>query len=527
MKKKIEWLCVSLILILGFVLRFWHISTVPPGLSNDEISIASEAYSIINTGRDTYGTLLPISFRSYNDYKAPLYIYLAAPFINFIGNNELAVRIPSVLFGTLTLFGFYLLLKEFKFGSKNSLVGMLLLAITPWHVYTSRIASESNLAVCLLTFGVYFFLIAVNNKKAIIPTFTLLSLSLYSYHSERVLTPLILLLLTAIYFKEFKNKRNIILIWAGFIFLLLPLVADMLFLKGATRANNEFLMNDILLGSQLANVQNAITKASIFLIFWINRYLQYIGLSYLFGQGLQINAGYGAPYFGLINIVEVPLFLLGLVSLLQFKNIKKDILVISWLLAAPLVPSLTLGDLNLMRNLPMVVPITFTVIEGLVFLNKRNSNMLILVIILLISANFALFYRYYTKYFPIYFSEKWSYGFKDLALYTNKNIDKYNKIVFDYHYGTESNLYGAPSLFVFYFNKMDPRDFQKSSNGDGVLKFKKYEFRQVDWTKEEINPGTLYIVGVRTTPVLNQKVKEVYSVKLLDGKKAFVAYESF
>ena len=67
-----------LVLLLASVLRFSVISKVPPSLNWDEVSHGYNAYSILKTGKDEWGVLLPTIFRAYGDYKLPVYIYITA-----------------------------------------------------------------------------------------------------------------------------------------------------------------------------------------------------------------------------------------------------------------------------------------------------------------------------------------------------------------------------------------------------------------------------------------------------------------
>ena len=73
MKNIRVFLILLFILLTGFLLRIYRISSVPPGLGNDEISIAYDAYSVGTIGRDSSGQFLPLSFKSHGTYKVPLY----------------------------------------------------------------------------------------------------------------------------------------------------------------------------------------------------------------------------------------------------------------------------------------------------------------------------------------------------------------------------------------------------------------------------------------------------------------------
>src|SRR3989344_6933457 len=111
MTKKTVFIFLAIIIIAGF-LRFYRITEIPPGINRDEGSIGYTAYSLLKTGMDEYGRVFPVSFESFGDWKLPFYIYTVVPFVSLFGLSELAVRFPSALFGTLTVFITYLLVKE-------------------------------------------------------------------------------------------------------------------------------------------------------------------------------------------------------------------------------------------------------------------------------------------------------------------------------------------------------------------------------------------------------------------------------
>jgi 4-amino-4-deoxy-L-arabinose transferase-like glycosyltransferase len=85
------------IICVAALLRFYHLSTVPPHLTPDEASLGYNAYSILKTGKDEYGQSLPIIFKSFGDYKPGLYVYATVPFVAVFGLNEFAVRAASAI----------------------------------------------------------------------------------------------------------------------------------------------------------------------------------------------------------------------------------------------------------------------------------------------------------------------------------------------------------------------------------------------------------------------------------------------
>jgi len=92
-----------LIFFLGFILRFWQLGVNPPSLDWDEASLGYNAYSLFTTGKDEYGNPWPLSIRSFNDYKPPLYTYLTILPVALTGLNEFSTRFISALFGSLSV----------------------------------------------------------------------------------------------------------------------------------------------------------------------------------------------------------------------------------------------------------------------------------------------------------------------------------------------------------------------------------------------------------------------------------------
>src|SRR4030042_170835 len=101
MKRFDKYLIILIILIAAF-LRLWNLGSNPPHLSPDEAALGYNAYSIFKTGKDEYGMLLPVIFKSFGDFKPGFYIYFSR------GAWEINVSL------TLTLAGILLFLKSFK-----------------------------------------------------------------------------------------------------------------------------------------------------------------------------------------------------------------------------------------------------------------------------------------------------------------------------------------------------------------------------------------------------------------------------
>ena len=99
-------------LLLAIITRFYHLGKIPAGLYADEASQGYNAYSILKTGKDEFGKAFPIIFRSFTDFKTPIYIYLITPLIPIFGLSAFTVRFPSFFFSILTLPLLYALLNK-------------------------------------------------------------------------------------------------------------------------------------------------------------------------------------------------------------------------------------------------------------------------------------------------------------------------------------------------------------------------------------------------------------------------------
>ena len=154
---------VALVILIAVFLRLHNLSSVPPSASLDEASIGWNAYSILKTGGDEYGTKFPMLLRAYDDWRPALYVYLVIPFVKLVGLNVLAVRLPSFILSITTVLATYFLVHELTRISKirinANMLGLLsafLLAISPWHIYISRLGHEANAGLAFIIFAILF-----------------------------------------------------------------------------------------------------------------------------------------------------------------------------------------------------------------------------------------------------------------------------------------------------------------------------------------------------------------------------------
>jgi GT2 family glycosyltransferase len=250
------WILAAVILIAA-VLRLIYLGQVPHGMTWDEAAIGYNGYAVIQTRRDEWLQFLPISFRSFGDYKAPLAIYLNGIFTTIFGLNLWAVRLPFALAGVLAVVGMIKLTGEIlevsQYKSKLpleilSLGAGLVLAFSPWHLHFSRTGFESGLALSFTIWGLWFAwkyfkkVHVVSFKlqlKLLLPAMLLLSAAVYTYHSAKIFVPLLGVWLVIVFWQKVKHRLKSLVIGLAVVGLCsLPLMYDSFYGEGLTRSGS-------------------------------------------------------------------------------------------------------------------------------------------------------------------------------------------------------------------------------------------------------------------------------------------------
>ncbi|MEK6847027.1 MAG: glycosyltransferase family 39 protein, partial [Nanoarchaeota archaeon] len=375
------------VVIIAVFFRLFVLPNVPPQATVDEVSIGYNAYSILKTGADEYGTKFPILLRAYDDWRPALYVYLVIPFVALLGLDVLAVRLPSVILSTLSIVTVYFVLKElFRNSKKLSIpeIATFLLAISPWHIYISRLGHEVNASYAFFIFGLLFFFRFLNKEKWNLYLSALFfALSFDSYQSTKLVVPLILLVLVILYFKRLMvNKRTVIISAViGFI-VALPILATsfdqnaLVRLKGTgllttseeyLKVERERLEVDRRTGDLIGPVFDNSKAASARLI--AHAYLSHFDPVWLF-----INEGgeqFKAPTIGLLYLFELPLIFLGFLFVRNIGLTNKSLIfLLAWGLIAIIPGGISNGYAHPMRTFSLLpLPQIFAAIGFLVFIN--------------------------------------------------------------------------------------------------------------------------------------------------------------
>ncbi len=212
---------LTCIFITGVFVRVYQFDKIPDGLNQDEASIGYEAYSILTSGADRNGYNYPIHFVSWGSGQNALYAYLTIPFVKVFGLNVFSVRIVNVLFSLLTLFIFYLIIKQHFKQNKFLLFAIFLFVINPWSIMSARWGLESNIFPAIILLSAFFIIKAYTKNHVFLPIAILfLAISLYAYGTAYFFVPFFILGIV-FFVKPAISFKNVILISSIAIFIIL------------------------------------------------------------------------------------------------------------------------------------------------------------------------------------------------------------------------------------------------------------------------------------------------------------------
>ncbi len=498
------------IFLLGFILRVIFLDIAPPGFNADEAALGYNAYSLLKTGKDEWGASFPLVFKSFSDYKPGLYVYLAIPFVAFFGLNELAVRLPSILLGSLSIILIYLLAKELFKKETAALASAFLLSISPWHLHFSRGAWEANVATFFILLGVYAFVKSFKNDSFLWLSGVAFIVSMYTYQSPRLVVPALILLLIIFYWRRLLVKKHIRLAILAAI-LLFPLILILASTAGIARFQGISIFSDVgplnRVNEERGQHQDSSSfwakffhnKAQVYTINFLSHYLDHFNPNFLFtlGDPLKRNK---IPDLGQMYVFEIVTLFAGLYFLLR-GNYSNTRIVFLWLMVAPLASSLTYQTPHALRAHNMVIPLTLISGLGLGMLWEKLSSLNRSVRYLALGTGVLVIFYFVTTFIDRYYFHlpkqyalEWEYGFSQVVAYITQNQDKYQKV-------TITDRYDQPYILLLFYSKYDPDKYQKEYKKEGdnkfgfstVSSFGKFEFRPIG--KEEISQSqnTLFV----------------------------------
>jgi 4-amino-4-deoxy-L-arabinose transferase-like glycosyltransferase len=551
MNKKLVLIILIGIIMLAAGLRLWQLGSIPPSPDWDEVALGYDAYSIMHTGRDEFGKFLPVVLRSFDDYKPALYAYLSIPTVLIFGLTTFAVRLPSAIFGVISVFAVFCLVKELfkdnKYRDHLGLIAAFLLAISPWSLQFSRVAFESNVGDVLNLLAALFLIKGVNSRRWYLFASALFAgLSIYVYQSEKVFTPLFILMLAIIFWRKLfsiPKKYLITVVVFGLILvtpMLINIVTDRAALLRVTGTSifsyqTELLKNDIQklhldtlnkdrLGLLLDN-RRVVYASTI-----ISGYISHFDPNWLFVEG-DISRHH-APGMGLLYLFELPFILFGIYTLVFGEFDKKTkLVVLGWLLLAPIPASITTGVPHAVRTLNFLP--TWQILSAIGFIyayvgikqyKVSGSKHLVFIkpilytlFLILATVNVGYYLDQYFVQQNYYNSQDWQYGYKQAVGEVKTLQSKYQTIIISDFPPLDKSY-----MFYLFYLGYPPEKYQevgKTSSGsfDSHHSFGKYTFRPINWSVDSHLKNALIIGTPAEIPKGVGTIKTIYN---LDGSPA-------
>lgn len=536
------------IVFIAAVLRLWNLGSVPPSLTWDEASLGYNAYSLLLTGRDEYGALLPLNLKSFGDYKPAVYSYVDIPFVAILGLTEVAVRLPSALFGIGMVVLVYFVIKKWF---DNELLGLLvagMLAISPLALQFSRPAYEANIALFFNILACYLFTKALKNSKLYIWVALLFAISLFTYQSSRLFVPTLAFVLWWVYRKEIIWNRNFKLGLGLFISLVAVVGFLLLGLGQAKRleVTSYFSYSRSPESIQQISTEDNLPTLGMQFQFlhgeWFSyvrglfeRYLIYFSPKQMFIQG-DPSPRHRVPDLGVLYYFSLFLVPAGFIYLISQKK-RESNLILLWLLLAPLPGVLSRDLFTMLRSYNMLFPLVVLEGAGLWWWWQKVRPfswrwLAVGLAAILMIVNITIYLDRYFVHAPIEYSSGWVYGSKQAVEEINKltEIKKYDHILM-------SDTYGQPYIYYLFYTQYPPSEFQKVARLDQpnvdtgtVRETGDIYFRHIYWPADKGMKNTLFIGSIEELPDKDIIGVPGYTilgqVNFLDGLPAFRMVES-
>jgi len=539
MKIKIIFSIVAFFLVSLFI-RVYGLENSPASLGFDEAGLGYNAYTISVNSKDEFGNFLPLSLRSFNDYKPALYSYLAIPGVKLFGLSQTTTRLPSAVAGAIAVVVGLLIFKKITQVSwVTSLLIYFFIGFLPWRIHFSRVALEANLA--MLFFSIAFLSILYLKEKKIAVYGLILSsvLAIYTYHSARLALPLLILLsvldpLSNTLTEIWKNKKTLLR-------QLIPLLAILvlsipIFKENGADVLTRFNQTNIFAKYYPYAPKEVLEESSF-------RYLTNNPLYYLVGDMVgrvfaylsPRNLGLTAYHWiqksamvivdnGMFGFLGATFLVFGLTPWIKKIKNKNHRLILYGIVAGAFPAALTwewyhpFRSLNLFPLLEVITGLGILAIIGFTHNIKGFLGKAVLMGIVIIMFISCLFNWQNELNYSVWVNngEFQPGGYKEGAKILKELYDKYPVIYID-------TPHAQSYVFFLHYLSLDPKIIQSTTRNylrldgfsDRVFDFGKFKYRKFNWPSDKNMTHTLFWTSsevkepeINSTP--NAKLYKIY-----------------
>lgn len=489
-----------LIAVVGFVLRYYNLETVPYSLDRDEAFLGYNAFSLLHTGRDMTGNFLPIHLESFL-YTPAGYSYLSVIPVLFFGLSAFSTRFASAFFGAITPIIFVLFLFELFRGSNKksfniyfvSLFAGIFVTLSPWNILLSRTASVSTVVSFLIVLGLYLFLKSGSSKLVLIFSYLCFFSSLLFYIAPYSVLPLLIPLI--FYFSKKNAKESKVIHVAGCLMIFGLIVYTFLSPTLSLRARSLSITNypDIQLRLDQMIREDGTQNSPVFLtrIFhnkaviypeeFLRNYFSHFSYDFLF-DGQFFPNRYSFSGVHLFYFADILFLFAGILSILR-NRIKNGYFLLGWAAIMPLGSAMSSYDVpNMQRILAMSLPLSGISAIGLFYivtLFKRNTQKVMVFILSTVYLYFLIsFLHSYFFHSSLYMPWLRNDGYRSLVYAVQSHEAGYEKVVI-------TNRESAPAIFVLFYEKYNPFDYQSEVKNSVLRDFDRVNFGKYEFSTEE------------------------------------------
>lgn len=510
-------LLLLFIFLFALFTRSFSILSSPPSLFSDEVDAAYQAYVFNQCKTDYQGNKLPTHFHSFADNRTSAYIYSIAFIQKIIGPTASSARIPSIIFGSLSVLAIFLFVKT-RYSTKAALIAAFLLALSPWAIHYSRTGFEVSGMLFFYIMALYYFELFKKSKlnKHLIFSTLFFVITPYFYSTAKLFALItgVTLLVSNFHLLLGKSRIKKTLISlipaliisiplilstikgeAGYRFSYISIFSDPTITQqvDAQRLKISHTKNPDTLGSQPNLIDKLfINKYTLTAKLFTDNYLSSFSTNFLFITGdenLRHSSGEGLFY-----LIDILFFALAFKIL--FKKKSRDLLIL--LLLSPIPFALTRDSASphatrLILMLPFLTIFLSLSIHN--FTKKYSYTLYPIILIYLIS--FFNFFHHYLYLYPQESSREWHKNIQESVLSLNQKKDDYQNIYFS------NNPEPILPFFLFY-TKYLPKDcnfdntftHETSPEFAGISLDNKYHFGLIEWPHAKDKKGaSLFLVS--------------------------------
>lgn len=530
-QNQIRILFVAIILI-ALVLRLYHLGNIPNGFANDEGAVAYQSYSILKTGKDTWGKPFPLmSFKDFGEHLPPFAVYSIVPFIKLMGLTVFSTRLPFALTAVIAIFPIYALTKELFMNKKIALLACFLFAVSPFNIGWSRFIFEGNFGMLFYLLGITFLVLAKRKSRFLPFSAVFFGLTFTTYHIYYFLTPVTALVLSGPLVVIFlKSKKDFIL--AAIISIIFIVYALGIVASGSGRErfrqvsifqNQNSLINLNTRQSYCGKIFPPIfcraifNKGESYMYDYTFNYLSHFSFTFLSLDGTFLRQAI-LPKHGLIYPFEMPFVIIAVFFLLKNFTYNSYAL-ISLILIYPLANSFTgVGEISRISQIMPIFPIlsAYGIFTSIKKIKGLLKSAITLILIGVATYNIISFLLNYFFVFPKtngYFDSE---AYVKLFQKIGKNpFDKYNN-----YYITRDYEGSGPEYQARIILPISPDAFQDPKRNEYIIKKPQ---NYVDYTRLDNYHFFSSILDINPSP--NDLVVISYNQAKLAKKIAFTIFE--